>query len=70
MFGYDAAEVIGQNVKILMASPYQEEHDQYLTNYLTTGIKKVIGIGREVPGTSQEWDVLPCATVRERSTRQ
>jgi len=38
MFGYSLDEIMGQNVKMLMPPNYQHEHDQYLTNYLTTGI--------------------------------
>jgi PAS domain S-box-containing protein len=50
MFGYSAAEVIGQNVKMLMPSPYSEAHDGYVARYLQTGKKRIIGIGREVQG--------------------
>ena len=28
LFQYRASEVIGQNVKVLMPSPYREEHDR------------------------------------------
>lgn len=47
-FGYSLAEVVGQNVNTLMPAPDRDRHDQYMQAYLTTGIKKIIGIGREV----------------------
>jgi PAS domain S-box-containing protein len=47
IFGYAAAEVIGQNLNILMPEPHHSAHDQYVANYLRTGIKNVIGINRE-----------------------
>lgn len=48
MFGFAAEEIIGQNVKVLMPPEHAHTHDQYLTNYKTTGTRKIIGIGREV----------------------
>ena len=46
MFGYNEAELLGENISTLMPSPDRERHDQYLENYLTTGQRKIIGIGR------------------------
>src|SRR5262249_4472753 len=52
-------EMIGQNVSILMPSPFREEHDRYLRRYLETGQARIIGIGREVLGRRRDGSVFP-----------
>ena len=59
LFGYKASEVIGQNVKILMPAPYRENHDSYLERYMTTGERRIIGIGRVVVGQRKDGSTLP-----------
>ena len=37
LFGYHAQELLGSNVNVLMPSPFNVEHDDYLKRYLQTG---------------------------------
>jgi PAS domain S-box-containing protein len=50
LFEYTPNEVIGKNVKMLMSHPHSDNHDEYIGCFLRTGIKKIIGYGREVVG--------------------
>jgi len=59
MFGYSEPEVVGENVKMLMPNPDRDRHDQYLVNYLTTGKRKIIGIGRVTTALHRDGNTFP-----------
>lgn len=59
LFGYSSAEVCGQNVRMLMPSPDREAHDGYLSRYLTTGERRIIGYGRVVTGQRKDGTHFP-----------
>lgn len=59
MFGYQATEVIGKNVKILMPQPYKNAHDGYLEHFNNTRQARIIGIGREVKAQRRNGEIFP-----------
>ena len=59
LFGYREAWVVGQNVRMLMPTPFREEHDSYIARYLATGEKRIIGIDRVVTGQRKDGSTFP-----------
>ncbi len=59
LFSYPRDQLVGRNVKMLMPSPFQEEHDTYLARHRETGVRRIIGIGRELKGMKSDGTVFP-----------
>lgn len=59
LFGYSRAEMVGENVRMLMPDKLADRHDSYLESHLKTGKRRVIGIGREVEGKRKDGTTFP-----------
>ncbi|MCW3836513.1 PAS domain S-box protein [Sphingomonas canadensis] len=59
LFGWSEAEVVGKNVSILMPSPDRIRHDDYVGRYISTGERRIIGIGRIVVGERRDGTDFP-----------
>src|SRR5690242_9499083 len=59
LFGYTMAEMVGQNVSMLMPAPFAQEHNGYLSRFLSTREARVLGVGRSVQGKTRDGTVFP-----------
>jgi two-component system sensor kinase FixL len=59
LFGYAAAEAVGQNVGLIMPAEFARQHDHYVADYLSSGRRKIIGIGREVKAQHRDGTIFP-----------
>ncbi|KAL3790495.1 hypothetical protein HJC23_012051 [Cyclotella cryptica] len=61
VFGWTREEFIGQNISMIMTDDVASHHDQYVENYLATGVKKMIGKQREVTAKRKDGSTFPAA---------
>jgi two-component system sensor kinase FixL len=59
MFGYEARELIGRDINMLMPGPYRDEHTGYIKHYVETGEGTICGAGREVPAQRKDGTQFP-----------
>ncbi len=59
MFGYQADEVIGQNVSMLIPSPHSENHDKYISEYIDHGDSRIVDRKLEAVGKRSDGSVFP-----------
>ena len=59
IFGYAAAEVVGQSMKMLMPELFAKEFDARLRRYPDTGQPYLIGVEREVTAQRSDGEIFP-----------
>jgi two-component system sensor kinase FixL len=59
LFGWTQAEALDRNVSVLMPGPYKQAHDGYMSHYVNTGEKRIIGLGRVVVGQRRDGSTFP-----------
>ncbi|MHA7837502.1 MAG: PAS domain-containing sensor histidine kinase [bacterium] len=59
IFGYDAGEVLGRGVSMLMPSPHREEHARYMTDSRQKRDSRILGVTRELQGLRKDGTVFP-----------
>ncbi len=59
MFGYRAEEMVGRSVNELMTSRDSHHHDDYMSRYMQTGERRIIGIGRIVKARRANGEEFP-----------
>ena len=59
LFAYSAADIIGQNVNVLLSGPQQSDVNSYFDQYLITGDKSIDDVNREALGRRQDGTTFP-----------
>ncbi len=59
MFGYEAAELLGQDIEVLVPDAFRSQHARHMERYTTTGNASIFGTGREVPAQRKNGSIFP-----------
>jgi len=60
VFGYDSEdEMVGQNINIIVGGGHAANHDSYMSEFLRTRVKRIIGSQREVPARRKDGSEFP-----------
>lgn len=71
MFGYEAAEMVGQNIHLLLHTPSPPNGDSVLQRYLQSGDKSLVASGLEMQGRRKDGNIIPIeVTLSESSPGQ
>ena len=60
LFGWSEHEFVGRNIKMIMPQDRAEKHDEYLSQYMSTRVKKMIGKKRELLAQRKDGSTFPC----------
>ena len=60
VFGYRPAELVGENVKVLMPAEHREQHDEYLARYRETGETWILDTTREFEVLRKDGSPITC----------
>ncbi len=63
MLGYDAADLIGEDIEVVVPPKYHERHHSSLDNYVATGKKKAMGSWVAVEALHRSGEILPVMLV-------
>lgn len=59
IFGYNAREMIGRSINLLIPPEHAAQHDGYINNYLRTGRSNIVNAGREVTARRRDGSIFP-----------
>ncbi|HKK02347.1 MAG TPA: PAS domain S-box protein [Gammaproteobacteria bacterium] len=59
VFGYSADEIVGENIALLMPTPFRANHDDYINRYQQTGEARFMLAPREVEACRKDGSVFP-----------